>query len=151
MKSVLKWTEGMAFDSESDGHIVRIDAKSPLGKNTGPTPKELVVVGLGGCTAMDVIALLKKHKQLPESFSVTVDVTPSTGRQPAVFEGAQITFAVSGNVDSGVLLDAVRRSQSLYCGVSKMLAMAFPIRYGVELNGVLIGSGEAQFQTGEHQ
>ena len=149
MKAVLNWEEGMRFEAEADGNRVAMDAKSPLGRNQGPTPKELVAMGLGGCTAMDVIALLKKHKQTPESLVVAVDIEPSTGRQPAVFTQAVITFSVSGAVSAETLLDAVHRSQTQYCGVSAMLVNSFPISYRVELNGHLIGSGEAKFEKGE--
>ncbi|NJL23952.1 MAG: OsmC family protein [Calothrix sp. SM1_5_4] len=146
MQVILKWEEGMAFMGRANGNGVRMDAKAPLGRNSGPTPKELVAMGLGGCTAMDVIALLKKNKQLPESFDVTVDIVASSDRAPVVFDEALITFSVNGNVQAETLLDSVHRSQTQYCGVSAMLAKAHPIRYRVELNGAVIGEGQARFE-----
>lgn len=145
MQVELKWSDGMRFEGQADGHATPMDAKTPLGKNSGPTPKELVVMGLGGCTAMDVIALLKKYKQLPRSFHIDVDVESSTGVQPAVFTNARITYRVEGDVDPERLLEAVRLSQTRYCGVSSMLSKAFPIHYNVQLNGREIGTGQASF------
>lgn len=149
MKPVLRWTEGMAFKAEIDGNNVNLDAKSPLGKDTGPTPKELVAVGLGGCTAMDVIALLKKHKQMPETFEVEVEVTQSEGPHPKVFSLAKVKYSVTGRVDSAVLIESVRLSQTKFCGVSAMLSKAFPITHEIFLNGIKIGQGEANFSGGE--
>ncbi|MBK9323061.1 MAG: OsmC family protein [Bdellovibrionaceae bacterium] len=144
MKSVLTWKEGMLFNAEADNNTISMDAKAPLGKNQGMTPKELVAAGLAGCTAMDVVALLKKHKQSFSSFEVLIDITMSTGL-PSVFTEANLTFVLNGSVDKEVYLNAVTLSQTKYCGVSAMLAKAFPIKYIVNLNNETIGSGSAHF------
>jgi putative redox protein len=145
MKTTVVWKDGMEFDGVSEQHQIRMDAKAPLGKNAGATPKELVALGLGGCTAMDVIALLKKHKQPPQSFRIDVEITPSSGSYPVVFDKALLTFAVDGAVDSEKLIEAVQLSQTKYCGVSAMLSKAFPIEYRIVLNGTEVGSGAAKF------
>ncbi len=145
MEAKLYWRDGMAFAGEAGGHEVPMDAKSPIGKGSAPTPKELVALGLAGCTAMDVIALLKKHKQPPDAFETRVSVTTSTGKTPAVFEKVELLFVVTGNVEAERLLESVMLSQTKYCGVSAMLVKAFPITYRVELNGQEIGRGEAKF------
>jgi putative redox protein len=145
MKAQLKWTEGMQFDAISDGNSVHMDAKAPIGKNAAMTPKELVAAGLGGCTAMDVLALLKKHKQTYQSFAVDVDITTSTSGHPIVFSSATITFSATGEIDRDILLESVHLSQTKYCGVSAMLSKALPINYIVKLNEEQIGNGEANF------
>jgi putative redox protein len=147
MKSVLKWTEGMQFEATADGNSVQMDAKVPLGKNQYMTPKELVATGLGGCTAMDVIALLKKHKQAYQNFEVDVDITMSTGGYPSVFTHTELTFKADGQVDPKILLEAVHLSQTKYCGVSAMILKACPIHYTVILNNEKIGEGSAQFES----
>lgn len=146
MNVKIKWREGMTFDGSASGHAVAMDAKVPLGKNSAPTPKELVALGMAGCTAMDVIALLKKYKQVPELFETRVDIVASTGKTPVVFDSALITFVVSGAVEPARLIEAVTLSQTKYCGVNAMLAKAFPIVYRVELNGAEIARGEAHFE-----
>lgn len=145
MKAKVSWRDAMVFEGAAEGHSVAMDAKSPIGKSSALTPKELVLLGMGGCTAMDVIALLKKYKQLPLSFEIDVDVTPSEGKQPAVFESAILFYVVTGNVDPDKLGEAVRLSQTKYCGVNAMLSLAFPIHYRIELNGKEIGTGLAEF------
>lgn len=147
MKTELTWTGSMNFEATADGHTVSMDAKSPIGHNSAMTPKELVATGLGGCTAMDVAALFKKHKQTPEKFNVTVDVETSTGIQPAIFTKAHITFSATGPVSKDVFLEAVVASQTKYCGVSAMLSLAFPIYYEVILNNEKIGEGRAEFSA----
>jgi len=145
MKVLLKHKDGMSFEVESGEHRILTDAKPPIGKGVGMTPKDLVAAGLGGCTAMDVVALLRKHKQVVESLSVEVDVTPSEGKAPIVFQSAEIQFIATGSIDKNVLLESVRLSQTKYCGVSAMLSKAFPIHYSVLLNGEAIGEGKAEF------
>ncbi|HEY8272080.1 MAG TPA: OsmC family protein [Pseudobdellovibrionaceae bacterium] len=147
MKLVLNWKEGMRLEAATDGNLISMDAKPPLGKNDGMTPKELVAAGLGGCTGMDVVALLKKHKQAYENFEIGIDITMSTGKTPAVFQRAELTFNLTGPVDKNILLESVRLSQTKYCGVSEMLLKAFPIRYIVILNNEQIGEGQADFSA----
>lgn len=145
MKASVMWKDNMQFEGSTGNHAVIMDAKNPIGKDTGATPKELVAMGLGGCTAMDVIALLKKHKQLPESFEVELAIETTASGYPAVFEKAVLFFKANGKVDADKLIEAVRLSQTKYCGVSAMLAKAFPIEYRIILNDVEINKGFAQF------
>lgn len=145
MKSTLKWLEGMKFEAQADNNKVLMDAKSPIGKGSEMTPKELVVTGLGGCTVMDVIAYLKKFKQNFTSLEIDVNVESSQGVYPAVFTKAELEYRATGDIDPKILLEAAHLSQTKYCGVSAMLAKAFPISYKVVLNGQQIGTGEAKF------
>lgn len=147
MKTAVVWKDGMEFNGGVNAHTVPMDANSPIGKGKAPTPKELVAMGLGGCTAMDVIALLKKYKQPPQAFRVEVEIVPSTGAPPIVFEKAILTFVVDGPVDSEKVIEAVRLSQTKYCGVSAMLSKSFPIGYRIILNGTEVGMGSAKFQS----
>lgn len=147
MKTTLLWKDAMEFIGTADENAVPMDAKAPIGKGSAATPKEFVAMGLGGCTAMDVIALLKKHKQPPTSFRIEVDIQTSVSGYPAVFEKALITLNVEGDIEAEKLNEAARLSQTKYCGVSAMLSKSFPIEYRVVLNGQEIGSGFADFET----
>ena len=146
MKINLKWNSNMKFTGTDSVHSVEMDANAPIGQSSALTPKQLLVAGLAGCTAMDVAALFKKHKQQVETFDVSADATLTTGVQPAVFTDALLVFEATGNIDKNIFLNAVELSQSKYCGVSAMLAKAFPIRYRVVLNGEQIGEGRANFE-----
>lgn len=145
MKTTLEWKTGLEFTAQAEGNTLTMDAKSPLGHGHGMTPKELVAAGLGGCTAMDVVALLKKHKQSLESMKIEVEITPVEGTYPAVFKTADIFFHVTGKIEAAILLEAVHLSQTKYCSISAMLSKAFPIHYHVILNEEKIGQGQADF------
>lgn len=146
MKTSIKWTEGMHLEAECGTNRVDLDAKAPLGQEKAMTPKELVAVGLGGCTAMDVIALLKKHKQTMTKFNLDVDVEPTSGKHPVTFQKVQILFDLHGQIDPAIALESVRLSQTKYCGVSAMIAKACPIYYTVQVNGEKVGEGQARFE-----
>ncbi len=146
MKAAVVWKDEMEFYGRVDEHTVLMDAKSPIGKDKAPTPKDLVAIGLGGCTAMDVIALLKKYKQLPKAFHIEIEVQASTGKAPIVFEKTLLSFIVEGEVEPEKLIEAVKLSQTKYCGVSAMLSKSFPIEFRIVLNGNEIGTGTAKFE-----
>ncbi len=146
MKTTLHWKTGLEFEAEIGQHRLTLDSRPPLGKDAGPTPKELVVAGLAGCTAMDVVALLKKYKQTADSVSVSSEVmTSEAGKHPIVFTSAQIVCDVTGSVDAEKLKEAVVLSQTKFCGVSAMFAELFPVNWKIILNGTEIAQGSAQF------
>ncbi len=147
MKVSLKWTEGMHFDAQAEGsQPLAFDAKPPLGKAQGYTPKELVVMAMAGCTAMDVIALMKKYKQEVTSFGVEAEVKLRQESHPHVFEQGEIHFYLEGNLDQEKAAEAARLSQTRYCAVNAMLSKALPIYYHVYVNGERVSSGQAQFE-----
>ena len=145
MKLNCNWKEKMVFSAAAAGNQVSMDAKSPIGGGTAMTPKELVIAGLCGCTAMDVVALMKKYRQNLESFDIEADVSATEKGHPSVFTEAKLVFKFKGAVEPAKALEAVKLSQTQYCGVSAMLAKAFPIRYTVEVNGEVVGAGQAAF------
>lgn len=145
MKVITTWTEKMKFVASADGHDVGMDTKAPIGSDTALTPKQLVVAGLAGCTAMDVAALMKKHKQPVERFEIIAEVEKSSGGYPEVFTSALLVFRLHGVLDEAKVIEAVTLSQSKYCGVSAMLAKAFPIRYRIEINGKQVGNEGGAF------
>lgn len=145
MKITAKWNEKLSLTANADGHAVVMDSKPPLGSDNGMTPKQLVVAGLCGCTAMDVIALMKKYKQPLESFEIEADVTMSEEGHPIVFKTIALTFKLVGSLEEAKVTESVRLSQTKFCGVSAMLSKAVPISYSIELNGRIIGNGKAEF------
>lgn len=144
MKLKSKWVDKMRFMAEVGELAAPMDAKPPIGAGSALTPKELILAGLCGCTGMDVVALLKKHKQPLEAFELEIEADTSDGH-PVVFLAVRLTFSLSGAMDRERVLEAVRLSQTKYCGVSAMLSKAFPIHYEVRLNSEAIGSGKAEF------
>ena len=148
MKMQLNWVENMRCVAHGSGHSVDMDAKAPIGHGTALNPKQLLLSGLMGCTAIDVIASMKKHRQPMESFDIDAEVQTSAPQvHPGVFTAVLLRFRVHGAVDPELLLEAIRLSQSQYCGVSAMLSRAFPIDYEIFLNDEWIGKGKAQFTS----
>jgi putative redox protein len=145
MRLKSKWIEKMRFSAEAGGHSVPMDAKLSIGSGAALTPKELVLAGLCGCTGMDIVALMRKHKQPLGALEVEAEAIPSEGGHPAVFREVRLLFDFRGEVDREKALEAVRLSQTKFCGVSAMLSKAVPIHYEVRLNEEVIGSGQAEF------
>jgi putative redox protein len=135
----------MVFVAAAAGVETKMDAKTPIGQGSAHSPKELVLAGLAGCTTMDVIALMRKHKQKMTRFEVKTDASVSEDGYPTVFTTATLVFELDGEVNPTVALEAVQLSQTKYCGVSKMLSMAFPIRWELVVNGEPAGQGTAAF------
>lgn len=145
MQLVCRWQEGMKFTGTDSKHLVSMDAKKPFGAESAMSPKDLVICGLCGCTAMDVVGLMKKHKQTIQEFEVIADVTVTEKVYPLVFERVKLLFKLKGEIEPAILLESIRLSQTKFCGVSAMLSKAVPIHYSVSLNGEIIGSGNADF------
>lgn len=145
MKITTQWTEKMQFVAEADAHRVTMDTKSPIGSDTALSPKQLLLAAVCGCTGMDVVALLKKYKQPLETFSVEAEADLTTGIHPAIFTEIRLTFKATGAIESSQIVEAVKLSQTKFCGVSAMVAKAVPITYSIEVNGASVGVGRAEF------
>lgn len=128
MKSKVELKSGMYFMGMLDGFEVPIDAdKSVGGDGRGPKPKGLMLTALAGCTAMDVISILRKMKIEPEAFSVETEAD-LTEDHPKVFKAIRIVYRLKGKgIEREKVRKAVELSQEKYCGVSAMLKMAAPI------------------------
>jgi putative redox protein len=144
MKASCQWQQKMLFNLEMGNHRVSIDAPEPFGANSAPSPKQLTLGSLCGCTAMDVISLLRKHKQDVHSLRIEADA-PKTSGQPSVFASVHLRYYLDGTLDEDKVLEAIHLSQSKYCGVSAMIDKIAPISYDVFVNGKSVGSGKAEF------
>ncbi|HVJ65354.1 MAG TPA: OsmC family protein [Bdellovibrionota bacterium] len=150
MKITTSWTSKMKLSAGDGAHTVSMDAKSPGGEDSALSPKQLVLAGLGGCTTMDVLSLLTKHKQPLEAYELVAEAEMSAHGHPKVFTKIHLSFLVAGAVDAKILVESVQLSQTRYCGVSAMLNPTVPISYTVLLNGHEIAAGRADFsQTGK--
>jgi len=145
MKIQTTWQEKMRFKSVTGDHQIVIDAHSPIGNDAGFTPKELVAAAIAGCTGLDVVSLLKKYKEPLESLEITTDVEQTEKGYPTVFKNVWLVFNFKGNLTKEKVLEAVRLSQTKFCGVTAMIVKTAPIHYKVLLNGIEIGTGEAAF------
>jgi len=130
--TVAKWTGGMAFDIELQGHRITVDATAEAGgRDLGPSPKSLLLAGLAGCTGMDVVAILRKMGQEWDSFNLQIEAQTSE-KHPKVYTDIRINYIFSGkNLSKDKIEKAVNLSQDQYCGVSAMLKGSASISYKI--------------------
>ncbi|MFI5144533.1 MAG: OsmC family protein [Ignavibacteria bacterium] len=133
MKTSVNWIENLHLEGETDtGHTVPMDS-SPLDMTYGPTPKELVLQGLAGCTMMDVISILKKQRKDIEKFFIDVDAELAT-EHPKVFTKVNIGYNfTSSNLDDETARKAIELSREKYCAVYNMLNKAAEITYTLHI------------------
>jgi putative redox protein len=137
MQASATWKPGKDNPQEYDGlthsgHTVHMDA-SPE-HTTGPSPMELVLMALCGCTAVDVVSILQKKREPFTGLTVSA-VAEQAAEPPRIFTHIRLTYRVSGAVSPKAMEDAVRLSKTKYCSVSQMLEKAAKIEAVIEYNG----------------
>ena len=148
MEAKLTWKEKMTFIGVADsGHEVRVDSDAGVGgDDTAARPMELIALGLAGCTAMDVISILRKKQQKVASFDVNVSADRAA-EHPKVFTKAIINYVVKGEgLDEAALVRAIELSALKYCPAQAMLGKAFPmeLRYQIYEGDALVKEGTWQ-------
>jgi putative redox protein len=124
-----EWKHGRVFDGISQsGHTVQFDA-TPA-HTEGPSPMEAVLMGLCGCTSVDVVSILEKKRQGLTGLRVTAEAEQA-GSPPQVFTRIKLTYAVRGQLSRKAVEDAVALSKDKYCSVSKMLEKAAVIEHEI--------------------
>ncbi|HKK14528.1 MAG TPA: OsmC family protein [Gammaproteobacteria bacterium] len=135
MKARVKWVEGVAFMGEADsGHAVVMDGPPDAGgRNLGTRPMEMLLLGMGGCTAFDVVNILKRGRQ-PVTDCVAELEAERAEEPPRVFTRIHVHFVVTGKGLSESQVDrAIRLSAEKYCSASLMLGKAVPITHDFEI------------------
>lgn len=128
-----RWLNNLAFESEVNGHKFIVDAEPEVGgDDKGPRPKSLMLSALGGCTAIDVISILKKMRVEVDSFNVRVE-GDVTEEHPKHFTRMHVVYEFTGkDLPMDKLQKAVHLSEEKYCGVSavykKVIQMSSEIR-----------------------
>ena len=143
MKARIKWVEDRTFIGESgSGHkIVLGTAFGPEGRSPGPSPMELVLIGMGSCSAYDVVHILAKGREAIED--VVVELEAERAQQdPKVFTRIHMHFVVKGR---GLAAEKVKRAIALsvekYCSASAMIAKTATITHDLEVVDTTIEVG----------
>jgi putative redox protein len=114
---------------------INIDASSEIGGvDAGARPMELLLMSLGSCSAVDVIQILSKQKQVIDDFVVTIEASRVENKIPSVFKSINVCFKLKGTIDENKLQRAIILSKEKYCSVSAMLHHTVDISYTYELN-----------------
>ncbi|MFM7174639.1 MAG: OsmC family protein [Caldilinea sp.] len=135
MNAQVTWQGGMQFEGTADsGHTLVLDASQEVGgADRGFRPMELMAVSLAGCTAMDVISILRKKRQAVTSFEVKVSTQGASGH-PHVFTAIELTYVVRGKgIDPAAVERAMQLSADTYCPAQAMLRQAAPITLKYEI------------------
>ena len=135
MKARVKWLDEVSFEAESgSGHRVVLDgAPEHGGRNAGLRPMEAVLIGMGACSAFDVISILRKARQ-PVSDCVVELEAERAERPPKVFTRVHMHFVVTGKgLKPATVERAVSLSAEKYCSATAMLRPTVDIRHDVEI------------------
>lgn len=127
--------DGMSFTGTAgSGFTVNLGASSAVGgADDGFRPMELMLVSLAGCTAMDVISILRKKRQEVSHFEVKVQTERAT-EHPKVFTDILLTYVVYGeDIDEEAVARSIELSVTKYCSAHAMLSKAVPIRHTYEI------------------
>src|SRR5690606_23714129 len=136
MDCTVRWTgEGMTFLAETgSNHVVAMDgAPDGGGRNLAPRPMEMVLLGTGGCTAYDVVVILKKSGQAVSGCEVKL-TSERAEADPKVFTRIHMHFIVRGRgLKRNLVEHAIRRSHEKYCSATAMLAKTAEITQDFEI------------------
>ncbi len=110
---------------DENGHIVKMDSSPESGGNNyGVRPMQMLLMGLGGCSAIDVIMILKKQKQEVRDYKMVINGSREAGKEPSLWKEIVLEFHIYGNVDIDKATRAVALSMDKYCSVAATLKVA---------------------------
>lgn len=137
MKATIKQVRGLTLVGKaSSNHWVPMDTVEELdGQNAGTKPLELVLLGLGGCTSMDVISILTKMRSPIKDFEMELEAEQAP-QHPKVFTRIHMKYIFYGDKEKIKIKDierAIELSESTYCSVSNMLGKTVPITREYEI------------------
>jgi putative redox protein len=129
IEASLTWTDKDRFvGAATSRHSIVIDVGA---EKTANSPMELVLLGLCGCTASDVVGILRKKREPFTGLEVRAEAERADGH-PAVYTSIHLTYIVRGQVSRKAMEDAVRLSKEKYCSVSAMLEKTAKVTYTIE-------------------
>jgi len=134
-KTTLAWIDGMSFEAEVDGHKLYIDlSEDKGGRNLGPRPKPLLLAALSGCSAMDVVSILKKMRVTDYTLKVDME-GDTTDEYPMPYHIIRMNFRLTGDsLPAENVIKAVEMSITKYCAVHDMLSKAAKIITTIYIN-----------------
>jgi len=129
IEAAVNWTDNDRYvGAATSRHSVVMDTAK---EKTANTPMELVLLGLCGCTASDIVGILRKKRAPFTGLEVRAEAERAEG-YPAVYKTIHLTYLVRGQVSQKAMEDAVRLSKEKYCSVSAMLEKTAKITYTIE-------------------
>ncbi|MGC4100026.1 OsmC family protein [Ferruginibacter sp.] len=107
---------------DANGHTVHMDTSDESGgSNFGVRPMQMLLMGLGGCSAIDIVMILKKQRQTIEDFAIKITGEREPGKEPSLWANAKIIFILKGTIDKEKAFRACELSMNKYCSVAETL------------------------------
>lgn len=110
---------------DANGHVVRLDTSPDNGgTNFGVRPMQMLLMGLGGCSGIDIVSILKKQRQTIDGFNMKIEGEREPGKEPSIWKNVTIVFELTGNIDPDKAKRACELSMDKYCSVAETLRRA---------------------------
>jgi putative redox protein len=124
--------------TDAAGHTIKMDTSPESGGvNYGVRPMQVLLMGMGGCSGIDIVMILKKQRQTIENFSMKVEGEREPGKEPSLWENVKIVFELTGNIDYDKAFRACELSMNKYCSVAETLRRGGTnLTWEVKVNGV---------------
>lgn len=108
--------------TDSNGHVVKMDTSEETGGvDFGVRPMQLLLMGLGGCSGIDIVMILKKQRQTVVDFSMKIEGERQPGKEPSLWQDVKIVFELKGIIDEEKAFRACELSMNKYCSVAETL------------------------------
>ncbi|HEX2532954.1 MAG TPA: OsmC family protein [Chitinophagaceae bacterium] len=127
--------------TDAAGHEVRIDSSPENGgADFGARPMQLLLMGLGGCSGIDIVSILKKQRQQVDGFRMVIEGERESGKEPSLWKEVHIVFELTGSIDPEKARKACALSMDKYCSVAETLRRAgAEIHWSVRVNETVAG------------
>jgi putative redox protein len=110
---------------DAAGHIARMDTSPETGGlDFGIRPMQMLLMGLGGCSAIDIVSILKKQRQTVAGFRMLIEGEREPGKEPSLWQTVNIVFELKGTIDPDKAQKACELSMEKYCSVAATLREA---------------------------
>ena len=122
--------------TDANGHMVRMDSSVETGgENFGVRPMQMLLMGLGGCSAIDIVMILKKQRQEVKDFSISISGEREQGKEATLWKTVNVTFKLTGNIEVEKAERACELSINKYCSVAETLKRSGTnLTWSVEIN-----------------
>jgi putative redox protein len=122
--------------TDSFGHRVTMDTSEETGGNNfGVRPMQMLLMGLGGCSAIDIVTILKKQRQQIEDFKIEIDGEREQGKEPSLWKNVRIKYFLYGKIEPEKAKRACELSMGKYCSVAAhLLQSGTKITWNVKVN-----------------
>ncbi|MBU3714225.1 MAG: OsmC family protein [Ferruginibacter sp.] len=122
---------------DSNGHSITMDANPEIGGvDFGVRPMQVLLIGLGGCSGIDIVMILKKQRQVVKDFSMKIEGERENGKEPSLWKNITIVFELTGEIEKDKAERACELSMQKYCSVAETLRKSgTSLTWKVKVNG----------------